>query len=73
MTAAVRNSAAMTGKQMQALLHAHGLRHADVARLLDVSVRSVESWHASKKISRVVELALLQAIAQLPGTATSTR
>jgi len=53
---------AMTGTQFQALLHAHGLRHRDVAELLDITTRTVERYVASKKVPRVVEFALRYAI-----------
>jgi hypothetical protein len=52
----------VTGNQLQAFLHTHGLRHKDVAELLDVTVRTVERYVASQKVSRVVEYALRFAI-----------
>ena len=54
----------MTGPQFQALMHAHGLRHVDAAALLNVTVRSVERYVASKKVSRLVEFALRYALQQ---------
>jgi hypothetical protein len=48
----------MTGNQFQALLDAHGLRHKDAAALLDVGVRTIERHVASKKVPRMVELAV---------------
>ena len=56
----------MTGAQLQALMHAHGLRHVDAAELLNVTVRSIERYVASKKVSRLVEYALRWALQQRP-------
>ena len=43
-------------------MHTHGLRHRDVAELLDVTARSVERYVAARKVSRVIEYALRYAL-----------
>jgi hypothetical protein len=60
--AAPPSPACRDDNQLQALMHTHGLRHRDVAELLDVTARSVERYVAARKVSRVIEYALRYAL-----------
>jgi predicted transcriptional regulator len=54
----------MTGQQLQAFLHSKSLRHKDVARLLNLTERTVSRYVAAKRVPRVVEYALRFAIGE---------
>jgi hypothetical protein len=58
------NLAVMKGTELQALLDKYELRHADAAKALDVSIRSVERHVAAPRVPKVIELALEAVIAR---------